>query len=492
MDSSGPGSYKCLLVKDIAPASPAYQQHGIRTGDFLVAVDNIPASEIGVAALSMHRTDGGSEWHFYHWTVQSREQQHESIDESTSSAEAKSFTKEWEDVVFTSPHACLGIKLGLTVPAAMHALRDVSTTGCRFAFGKKKTGMLAGVLPVLPQEDESLWENFWTLWEAGKWKELLEKTPSYDEPWIGSAMAKFSGEFGLKYRINWRMINNRLPTAPSVLFNAAAAYELGDKNAMVYMQCYHQTAERNWTTDYHALVRYYTAKDVLATGGEQDLDLSNATKLLLDSLEAEGEENPAYQAYLFLPTSPRIATLASMYGIDTSGECSGRPEGSDRFPDYKLHPYFSNLPDMSMGDKKTIAFGDAADRSGAVLIILMGTYRTNGPYSDVMRQWIRWNKAFGESHGLNECHVITGSNLPFRPIWDEGENLAKKQGTPLAVLYDPNLQLHQTIDDMLGGERGLDFAPYTILTRGHTVLLTAEDEEFNDASVLRALSKPVA
>ena len=127
-------------------------------------------------------------------------------------------------------------------------------------------------------------------------------------------------------------------------------------------------------------------------------------------------------------------------------------------------------------------------RSKVILIVFMGSYRTNGPYSDLMKQWVRWYEAYQE-FGLEECHVITGSWQSVRPIWSEGETLARKHKTPFAVLHDPNSQLHDTMEELVGGERGIAFAPYPILVRGRTVLMTAEDEDFTDASVLRALSR---
>ena len=49
---------------------------------------------------------------------------------------------------------------------------------------------------------------------------------------------------------------------------------------------------------------------------------------------------------------------------------------------------------------------DATQRAPCMLVILLGSYRANGPYLVLMRQWLRWWRAYS-GDGLRECHVIT-------------------------------------------------------------------------------------
>lgn len=437
------GEYpNALIVKDVGLGGIA-ANHGIQKGDLLLKVEGVAASEIGIAKFQA-RIEGGK-WEF--------------------------LCQGQQEVTFETTQGCLGIDLELSPAAALHALRKVRKgKGCRF-------GMFRGPDPEDP------FGPFWTLWENGCWKELQEKTPNYDEGgFVGRLLARqgcSSAPDALqRFRIAYRLQND-VGSPPHQLFNAAASYELGDQSATNFFLQYHKLAESGWTSDFHALVRYYTARDMTNT----ETAMHSATSTLLDSFES----HPAYDAYLHYPESKRICALAAaLCDVDTSGERSGRPEGANRFPDYELRIHCSSLKDQPASH---LSLGRALERSNTILIVFMCDYRTNGPYSDLMKQWVRWHKAYSQSHGLKECHVITSSSKRTRLQWSEGESFAKEHQAPYFVLHDAGGSLESMVDEMLGGERGIAFAPYTILVRGHTVLLTAEDEEFMDASVLRALSK---
>ena len=240
-----------------------------------------------------------------------------------------------------------------------------------------------------------------------------------------------------------------------------------------------------------ALVRYYATLE-----SERGDAAASAAVELLSMIESEdfGDGVPPLQALLWCRESPRMRALAERHGIEIQP-----PEVTEPFPDYDLPAIWSNVPSNGR-----VALHDATQRAPCMLVILLGSYRANGPYLVLMRQWLRWWRAYS-GDGLRECHVITahpdadpgGASVvadaaaegdPMASsryaTWLRSEEAAREAGAPVAVLYDRGGTLHAAADEVLGG---VATSPYAVMLSGRRILLAQETAEPSDVSVLRAI-----
>ena len=138
-----------------------------------------------------------------------------------------------------------------------------------------------------------------------------------------------------------------------------------------------------------------------------------------------------------------------------------------------------------------VSLQGASAGAPVVLVILMGDYRSNGPYSCLMKHWVRWWQAYRE-FGLKECHILTTSSDAAHPShfpagWEEGELAARASGAPTALLFDEAGAIQYLANDFLGGISG---NPCSVLLRGRRVLLNGVTSDLDDVSILNALRCP--
>ncbi len=233
------------------------------------------------------------------------------------------------------------------------------------------------------------------LWEAGKWT-MLERLA-----------ATSVGKPGFLGRLLGR---SRRRNTPALVLLGAALYERGEKRkGLALLHEYEGRYARYWTMDYFAIARYYAGKERLAAKDEPGA---------LAHFEKAYELNPF----------ERIA--------DAIGKLKGRRPG-------KPARFLGRLPleyDLPLLDGSGhVSFAHAVEtlRKGQLLaLVVLGSYRGNGPYDALMRRWAVYAGTFRDF--LPALHVVTEKKEreADRPDWYKGEDQLRIRNLPLAVLWD--------------------------------------------------------
>lgn len=422
---------RCLLVEAVSEASIAWLA-GVRTGDLLVAVNGKVATELGQRTLEL---------------VDPRDQQGIAVWEF---AKQEFLNAERVALCFGSRSPCVGIRVGISAEAACEKLRGAFTAG-----------------PISLQRQP--FYVYWKVWEAGYFELLRHKTPR----WGMSAASPFT------------------------LFNAVARLELGEAGAILGVAHY-INAEEGWTTDFQSLARFYVAKALASEDPHPEAILIAGSLLdVEDEISSEDAVVELFRlAWSLDSSSPRMRAVASNY-LDES-ELAARPMPSAEICEYELPVITASaalLQEHAGSGPHSISLSGVASRSPVVLLVMLGGYRANGPYSDLMKQWVKWATAYGEL-GLKECHVITSDcgdcNTTVveekRSWWLDGERRAL-QKTAIAVLHDEGGVAQAALEEALG--EVVDVSPFALLVRGRAVIdWSLGDREFTDVSVFDALRKP--
>lgn len=163
------------------------------------------------------------------------------------------------------------------------------------------------------------------------------------------------------------------------------------------------------------------------------------------------------------------------------------------FPEYELPVIFSTEGRAGTPSRvqETVSLAGALQRSPFLLIVLLGEYRANGPYMQLMRMWVRWAEAFREL-GLVECHVITaadnvGVEQPARVAnWlnSERKALSAESAGLTAVLHDPEGSVERAVQVHFEVES----SPFCVLVRGGTVVMHSGQHEFDDVALYELLT----
>lgn len=253
---------------------------------------------------------------------------------------------------------------------------------------------------------------------------------------------------------------------PALLFRGAARWERGQRDeALVDVRAFHEEHARGWTMNFGGIARYYLGLAALE-GGDRDGGAS--------ALEAALE-------------ACRCARIA-----DAVERVTGRrlPADAPLLWVGRAFPYDYDLP-VAEGDGvgttaslRTVLA--ALPPGGLLTIVMLGSYRANGPYSDLMRRWRTHATALAAY--LPALHVITSNpdRAGHRPPWFRGEEAARDAGAPFALLFD--------VDDAVGKTVDAPGSPYALLVDARG---TVQGEGWLDGACVwdalaRAQGAPVA
>jgi hypothetical protein len=234
------------------------------------------------------------------------------------------------------------------------------------------------------------------LWEAGKWT-TLER--------LASSSVQKPGLLG---RLLGR---SRGRNTPALVLLGAALYERGEKRkGLALIHEYEGRYARYWTMDYFAIARYYAGKERLAAKDERGA---------LALFEKAYELNPC----------GRIAGAI--------GKLQGRSPGKPAGILGRRLPLEYDLPLFDGSGRVSLAHALETLRKGQLLaIVVLGSYRGNGPYDALMRRWAVYAGSFRDF--LPALHVVTEKREreADRPDWYKGEDMLRLRSLPLALLLD--------------------------------------------------------
>lgn len=254
------------------------------------------------------------------------------------------------------------------------------------------------------------WTDLQHLWEAGAWEPLATLAErALAVPGAGHT--------------------------PALLFRGAALWERGQRDeGLVLAREFLEKHARGWTMNFGGIARFYLARAALAAGdtegGARDLEAAleacRCARIADEVLRVTGRRLPAVEPLLW----------------------TGRP-----FPyDYDLPVADGEGVGTTASLRKVLA---GLPPGGLLTLVMLGSYRANGPYSDLMRRWRTHAIALG-SH-LPALHVITSNpdREGHRPQWLRGEEAARDAGAPFALLFDT--------DDAVGKAVDAPGSPYALL-----------------------------
>lgn len=222
---------------------------------------------------------------------------------------------------------------------------------------------------------------------------------------------------------------------PAVLFRGAALWERGRREeGLAAVREFHDKHARGWTMNFGGIARFYLGRAALE-GGDRDggaraleeaLEWCRCARIADEVERVTGRRLPAEEPLLWV----------------------GRP-----FPcDYDL-PVAEGEGAGTTSSLRTVLA--ALPPGGLHAIVMLGSYRANGPYSDLMKRWRTHASAFGGL--LPALHAITSNpdREGHRPQWLRGEEAARDAGAPFALLFDA--------DDVVGRAVDARGSPYALL-----------------------------
>ena len=277
-------------------------------------------------------------------------------------------------------------------------------------------GQTPDTLLQLAEEGELDYDDLDSVWERGDW-ELLEKAARamLDPGWI--------------IRIILFFMRRSTSDSPASLLLGAALYEQGKQDeGMEMIRKYYEEYEDGWTTQFHAMGRYYLADEALR-GGDREV----ALRFL-------------YEAFELSPLN-RVADKI----VELTGE---RPTESKPWQG-KTFPVNYQLDSLSGGEPVSLSSQLATLTEGQLLTVcLLATYRANGPYHEFVGHYQQWWTHFPQV--VSELHVVTMTREASgsAKLWLGGEKAALQAGAPLRVLYD---------DGEVTANVGPDSSPFVLL-----------------------------
>merc|ERR1712050_599335 len=111
-----------------------------------------------------------------------------------------------------------------------------------------------------------------------------------------------------------------------------------------------------------------------------------------------------------------------------------------------------------------------------LLVVLLGGYRANGPYMQLMAQWLRWVEAFCQL-GLNECHVVSSAEAGREEHPQVQQLLANERRALAAEAPGMTVVLHdaeESVERALQVHVEIDSSPFCLLLQGRTVLMHSQ------------------
>jgi len=444
-----------LVVSTVATGADAWQK-GVRAGDLLIAVNGVPALEHGKNKLESRdmRQDGVATWVFM--------------------AASTSASLEARMEVCTSALS-VGITLELTTEAAVETI---------FRSASADAGPCRNNLWGLAQrrwEPSASLELYWLLWEGGCWDLLKRHTPAWN--YRPSCVVRIFA-FASKH--------DGAPRDPDpwTLLSAAADYELGNQSAIEGIADFWQIEEK-WTMNYHALVRYYFARDLIRPD-PHPVTLHILPGLVEDETQALDTtvKELLVEAIGSADESARIKALVEQHV--PASQLQKPPFRPFEFPSYALPVLASKHQPATASSSgvDAVSLDEVVQRSPFLLVVLLGGYRANGPYMKLMSQWLRWAEAFGQL-GLNECHVVTAAE-PAAAEHPKIQHLLNSERRALAaaapgltsVLHDAEESLAQALQVHIE----IECSPFCLLLQGRTVVMHSQQQEFDDVTLYEALT----
>jgi hypothetical protein len=266
------------------------------------------------------------------------------------------------------------------------------------------------------------------LWEAREWQLLRDAVA----PWAVEKKVGIVGWF-LGAR------SEKPEHSPMTLMDGAALYELGDyEQGMDRIHDFH-TVERKWTTDFHAIARYYQARELLREDGPEiryykaeSLDRAAARQQGIELLREA-------RSYCAFDTITRELEKETGEAASPAGE---EPAELGRFPlNY-------DFPRIEAGGRESLLEHKYNMQPEQLLIVcVLGRYRANGPYDSFMRRYHRLAQTM--TPWISGLHVITEkSDRDFddRPHWFVHEDIARAASVPFSILWDANCDVAPAVD----------------------------------------------
>jgi len=202
--------------------------------------------------------------------------------------------------------------------------------------------------------------------------------------------------------------------SPALLFHGAALFETGrQKSGIDEIHAFLLQHSKDWTMNFGGVARYYAALQARREGRED-----HARQLF----EQAWEYN----------TSDRMAELLEK----ATGRRPQKPASpwlQRRFPVEYAYPAFEEDAPRTIALRDALA---AMTNDQLLCVCLLASYRSNGPYSDLLQRWHNYVFYMGEY--LAGLHVLTTETqrYPNREFHYECEARVRALGRPFHLLHE--------------------------------------------------------
>jgi hypothetical protein len=217
--------------------------------------------------------------------------------------------------------------------------------------------------------------------------------------------------------------NLRWTESPALLFEGVGLWEAGQhQDGMALIQAYLHKHGQKWTMNFAAIAMHYNGMDLLRRGQRDE-----ALTLLTKAFEYNALER----------TADEIAKLTGERPPMHVAKWAGQPWPAR----YRLSAAEGPAGQTSLSD--TLA--EMSD--GSMLVVcLLATYRSNGPYSDFLQRWMNYATWFGPYvHGLHVITMATERHKNHDWIYTLEDTL-RTVDRPFALLADPEGEAHMPLE----------------------------------------------
>ena len=272
---------------------------------------------------------------------------------------------------------------------------ELATTGIEIGM---KLAHTAEAIKALYKPTSSSPSDLEKLWEYRDYKALLE---------LSSATVKLKGG----------------RETPALLFEGVGLYETGHPSeGMALVNEYFAKYGRNWTMNFAAIALHYLAQDALRQGNREH------------GLEAMRR---GFDYFAIERTADALRELTGVRPPMDVPKWVGK-----KYPgDYALPILEGATGTVSL--KETLA---GMDHEKLLVVCLLASYRSNGPYSDFLQRWVNcatWFKPF--FHGL-QVVTMEAKRHENREFHYQMEDAARAAGLPFALLHDADGAAHEPIN----------------------------------------------
>lgn len=299
----------------------------------------------------------------------------------------------------------------LLLRSAKKGFLEIETTGVEPGIGIAPTPEAILASDDLMKDDGSLRR----LWQLGEWAKLAwiclsrSDVEDWDIAAVEAVLRDRPGDTFLPLRESGHFMG----LDATALYLGACLMEAGDPRGMEFISSFIELGMDSYTVDHHVVAQYY-----VCLSGEDEY----GTETLLAAL------SELYERVPYTNIASKITRLG--------GQVPQRPNGLIARPFPKLYKLrvLDGRAKVSLRD----ALG-ALDPHQLHMVVLMGPYRSNGPYEWTMYDYA--NVARHMDQFVPSLHVLTssdgkGENEAFFEAWLGQERAVRAAGLPLIVLND--------------------------------------------------------